>query len=64
MIRKYFAEVIGTFGSVFTSCGAIIVYDLYDGALGHIGTCCLVFGLFAEPGALTGGCIGSEATGD
>ncbi len=44
MLRKYFAEVIGTFVLVFTGCGAIVVNDLYGGALGHVGIC-LVFGL-------------------
>ncbi|MBN2392566.1 MAG: aquaporin [Anaerolineae bacterium] len=44
VVRKYFAEVIGTFVLVFTGCGAIIINDLYDGALGHVGIC-LVFGL-------------------
>lgn len=44
IVRKYFAEVIGTFALVFTGCGAIVVNDLYGGALGHVGIC-LVFGL-------------------
>ena len=42
--NRYFAEGIGTFAMVFAGCGAIIVNDLYGGALGHIGIC-IVFGL-------------------
>ncbi|MBN2003502.1 MAG: aquaporin [Anaerolineae bacterium] len=41
---KYLAEVIGTFVLVFAGCGAIVVNDLYGGALGHVGIS-LVFGL-------------------
>jgi aquaporin Z len=43
-MRKYIAEVIGAFVLVFAGCGAIVVNDLYGGALGHVGIC-LVFGL-------------------
>jgi MIP family channel proteins len=43
-MNKYFAEGIGTFSLVFAGCGAIIVNDLYGGALGHVGIS-LVFGL-------------------
>ena len=38
------AEVIGTFMLVFTGCGAVIVNDLFGGALGHLGIN-IVFGL-------------------
>lgn len=43
-IRKYMAEVFGTWALVFAGCGAIIVNDLHGGVLGHTGIC-LVFGL-------------------
>jgi aquaporin Z len=43
-MRSYFAEMMGAFALVFTGCGAIIVNDIYGGALGHLGVC-LVFGL-------------------
>ena len=42
--RRCFAEVMGTFMLVFTGCGAVIVNDLYGGALGHLGIN-IVFGL-------------------
>lgn len=38
------SEAIGTYALVFAGCGAIVVNDLYGGALGHLGIC-LVFGL-------------------
>jgi len=38
------AEIIGTFLLIFAGCGAIIVNDLYGGALGHVGVNA-VFGL-------------------
>lgn len=38
------AEAIGTFLLVFAGCGAIVVNDLYGGALGHVGVNA-VFGL-------------------
>lgn len=45
MVRnRYFAEVIGTFALVFAGCGAIVVNDLFGGALGHAGVS-LAFGL-------------------
>ena len=43
-MNKYLAEAIGTFALVFAGCGAIVVNDLYDGVLGHVGVS-LVFGL-------------------
>lgn len=42
--NRYLAEAIGTFAMVFAGCGAIVVNDLYGGALGHVGIS-LVFGL-------------------
>lgn len=44
MKNSYIAETVGTFSMVFAGCGAIVVNDLYNGALGHIGVS-LVFGL-------------------
>ena len=41
---KYIAESFGTFMLVIMGCGAIIVNDIYFGALGNIGVS-LVFGL-------------------
>ncbi|MDX1556219.1 MAG: aquaporin [Xanthomonadales bacterium] len=41
---RYLAEAIGTFALVFAGCGAIVVNDLFGGALGHTGIS-LVFGL-------------------
>ena len=38
------AEILGTFFLVFTGCGAVVVNDLYGGALGHLGIN-TVFGL-------------------
>ncbi len=42
--NKCFAEGIGTFALVFAGCGAIVVNDTFDNALGHVGVS-LVFGL-------------------
>jgi glycerol uptake facilitator-like aquaporin len=42
--NRYIVEVIGTFALVFAGFGAIVVNDLFGGALGHIGIC-MVFGL-------------------
>ena len=39
MDRKYIAEFLGTFSLVFTGCGAIIVNDVFNGVVGHIGIC-------------------------
>lgn len=45
MIRnRCIAEVIGTFMLVFTGCCAVVVNDLYGGAIGHLGIN-IVFGL-------------------
>ena len=41
---KISAEFIGTFAMVFAGCGAIIVNETSNGALGHIGICA-TFGL-------------------
>ena len=43
-MNKLFAEAIGTFSIVFFGCGAIVVNDLYGGAIGHMGIA-LCFGL-------------------
>lgn len=42
--NRYLAESLGTFALVFAGCGAIVVNDLFGGALGHDGVS-LVFGL-------------------
>ncbi|MDX1359478.1 MAG: aquaporin, partial [Clostridia bacterium] len=42
--NKYLAEAIGTFVLVFAGCGAIVVNDIYHGAIGHSGIA-VVFGL-------------------
>lgn len=43
-MNRSFSEFIGTFFLVFCGCGAIVVNDSHDGALGHVGIS-LVFGL-------------------
>lgn len=43
-MRRYLAEVIGTFGLVFAGCGAIVINQLQDGAITHVGIA-LTFGL-------------------
>lgn len=40
----YYAEAIGTFALVFAGCGAIVVNDLFNAPLGHVGIS-TVFGL-------------------
>ena len=42
--NRCFAEALGTAAMVFVGCGAIVVNDLYGGALGHTGVS-LAFGL-------------------
>jgi aquaporin Z len=42
--NRFFAEAVGTFALVFVGCGAVVVNDLYGGALGHLGVN-IVFGL-------------------
>jgi aquaporin NIP len=44
MARKFLSEILGTFGLIFTGCGAIVVNDVTGGAIGHLGIC-TVFGL-------------------
>ncbi|MCB9190981.1 MAG: MIP family channel protein [Flavobacteriales bacterium] len=44
MARKFLSEMLGTFGLIFTGCGAIVVNDVTGGAIGHLGIC-TVFGL-------------------
>lgn len=44
MKNKLFAEFMGTFILIFIGCGGIVVNDLYNGILGHLGVN-LVFGL-------------------
>lgn len=41
--RVLLAEVLGTFGLVFLGCGAVVVNDVREGALGQVGIG-LVFG--------------------
>jgi len=43
-MNRILAEGLGTFALVFAGCGAIVVNDLFGGALGHTGIS-LVFGL-------------------
>lgn len=43
-MKRYFAELLGTFTLVFTGTGSIIVDQASEGALGHVGVS-LVFGL-------------------
>ncbi len=43
-MRRYLAEVVGTFGLVFAGCGAIVINQLQDGAITHVGIA-LTFGL-------------------
>lgn len=44
MTRKLLSEFLGTFGLVFTGCGAIVVNQVSGGAIGHFGIC-TIFGL-------------------
>ncbi|MDP6908154.1 MAG: MIP family channel protein [Flavobacteriales bacterium] len=44
MMRKVLSELLGTFGLVFTGCGAVVVNDLTGGVIGHLGIN-VVFGL-------------------
>lgn len=44
MARKLLSEFLGTFGLVFTGCGAIVVNQLSGGVIGHFGICA-IFGL-------------------
>ncbi len=37
MIRRGFAEFIGTYALVFIGTGAIVINDLYGGVIGHLG---------------------------
>jgi aquaporin Z len=43
-MKKYIAEVIGTFGLVFCGTGAIVIDEQTHGAVGHIGVA-ITFGL-------------------
>jgi len=43
-MKKYIAELIGTYGLVFCGTGAIIINDLTSGTISHIGIA-LTFGL-------------------
>ena len=43
-VNKYLAEAIGTFALVFAGCGAMVVNELQNGVLGHVGIA-VVFGL-------------------
>src|SRR5476649_1362760 len=44
MIKRYFAEILGTFALVFVGTGAIIINDASNGAITHVGIA-LTFGL-------------------
>lgn len=43
-MKKYFAELIGTFGLVFCGTGAIIINDIINGSVTHLGIA-ITFGL-------------------
>jgi len=43
-MKKYVAELIGTFALVFCGTGAIVINDLSQGAIGHLGIA-MTFGL-------------------
>jgi MIP family channel proteins len=43
-MQKFVSELIGTYALVFFGAGAIVVNDLYDGPLGHLGISA-IFGL-------------------
>ncbi len=43
-MKKYFAELIGTFAMVFCGTGAIIINDISGGAISHLGVA-ITFGL-------------------
>jgi aquaporin NIP len=36
-VRKYFAELVGTFALVFCGTGAIVIDEQTHGAVGHVG---------------------------
>lgn len=44
LLKKCFAELIGTFALVFAGCGAIIANELTGGAVSHVGVA-LAFGI-------------------
>ncbi len=44
MIKKYIAELIGTFALVFCGTGAIVINDVTSGAVNHVGVA-ITFGL-------------------
>ena len=44
LVKKCIAEAIGTFAIVFAGCGAIVVNQAKDGAIGHLGIA-ISFGL-------------------
>lgn len=43
-MKKYFAELLGTFLLVFMGCGVVVVHQELDGVVGHVGIC-IVWGL-------------------
>lgn len=43
-MNRIISEIVGTFCLVFCGCGAVVVNDVHDGPLGHLGIS-LVFGL-------------------
>src|ERR1700733_5769218 len=43
-MKKYFAEILGTFALVFAGTGAIVINEVSGGAITHVGIA-LTFGL-------------------
>lgn len=43
-MKRYFAELIGTFALVFSGTGAIVINQLYGGVVTHVGVA-IIFGL-------------------
>ena len=36
-MKKYYAEIIGTFAMIFCGCGAIAINEITNGSIGHVG---------------------------
>ena len=65
-MKKYIAEVIGTYALVFCGPGAIVINDLTDGSMGHVGIA-ITFGLIVMAmifsfGSLSGAHINPAVT--